>query len=128
MVEERGQKRWDIEFSGFRVFLRGTRALRADLSDYDFQQSDPVYLGKRPVDISHIGRAHTAGDAMIHIPDGGTTLDAPRAYGGSLKEPWDAVRAAFDPGRCNPTALPDLQRQSRLQQGPRHPPSAPLDG
>ena len=28
-----------------------------------------VYLGKRRVDIKHIGRAHTAGDAVIHVPD-----------------------------------------------------------
>ena len=28
-----------------------------------------VYLGNRKVDIMHIGRAHTAGDAVIWIPD-----------------------------------------------------------
>ncbi|MGR3641564.1 MAG: MBL fold metallo-hydrolase, partial [Alterinioella nitratireducens] len=28
-----------------------------------------VYLGKRRVDIMQVGRAHTAGDAVIHVPD-----------------------------------------------------------
>jgi glyoxylase-like metal-dependent hydrolase (beta-lactamase superfamily II) len=28
-----------------------------------------VYLGKRRVDIMHLGRAHTAGDAVVWVPD-----------------------------------------------------------
>jgi hypothetical protein len=28
-----------------------------------------VYLGKRRVDLMHLGRAHTAGDIVIHVPD-----------------------------------------------------------
>ncbi len=28
-----------------------------------------VYLGKRRIDLMHLGRAHTAGDIVIHVPD-----------------------------------------------------------
>ena len=28
-----------------------------------------VYLGNRRVDLMHLGRAHTAGDIVIHVPD-----------------------------------------------------------
>jgi glyoxylase-like metal-dependent hydrolase (beta-lactamase superfamily II) len=124
-----------------------------------------VWLGKRRVDIRQLGRAHTAGDAVVHVPDAGVmytgdiveahsacycgdghftdwgrTLEAIRAFGldaiapgrgdavvgraavhgaldrtrdfvdstyhpvarvaargGSLREAWDAARAACDP-------------------------------
>ena len=124
-----------------------------------------IYLGRRRVDLMHLGRAHTAGDIVVHVPDEnvmftgdivedrsacycgdgyfadwGGTLDAiarfdvdaiapgrggaligrdavaraiastrdfvqstydpaarVAARGGSLKEAWDAVRAACDP-------------------------------
>ncbi len=30
-----------------------------------------VYLGNRRIDLMHLGRAHTAGDIVIHVPDAG---------------------------------------------------------
>ena len=130
-----------------------------------FTDKMTVYLGKRRVDLMHLGRAHTAGDIVAWVPDErvmltgdiveykaacycgdghfsdwGNTLDNIKSYdplaiapgrgaalvgveqvdaaleftrdfllntyrpaaavaarGGSLKEAWDAVRAACDP-------------------------------
>lgn len=34
-----------------------------------FNDDMTVYLGKRRIDLMHLGRAHTAGDIVIHVPD-----------------------------------------------------------
>ncbi|MGB5559967.1 MAG: MBL fold metallo-hydrolase, partial [Paracoccaceae bacterium] len=34
-----------------------------------FQGRMSVYLGKRRIDLMHLGRAHTAGDIVIRVPD-----------------------------------------------------------
>ena len=166
MVVERGQEDWDSEFQRFPRLFEGHESIPGlTYPTTTFSEAMTVYLGKRRVDIKHIGRAHTAGDAVIHVPDQnvmftgdivedhsacycgdgyfadwGGTLDAIKAYGvdaiapgrgaalvgqdavnraiestrnfvqstyepaakvamkgGSLKDAWDAVRAACDP-------------------------------
>jgi glyoxylase-like metal-dependent hydrolase (beta-lactamase superfamily II) len=166
MVVERGQEDWDSEFQRFPRLFEGSESIPGlTYPTTTFSDSMTVYLGKRRVDIRQIGRAHTAGDAVIHVPDQnvmftgdivedhsacycgdgyfgdwGSTLDrictydvdaiapgrgaalvgkdavaraiastrdfvnstyAPAAKvaarGGSLKDAWDAVRAACDP-------------------------------
>ena len=39
-----------------------------------FQRKMTLYLGKRHVDLMHLGRAHTAGDIVAHVPDAGVML------------------------------------------------------
>jgi glyoxylase-like metal-dependent hydrolase (beta-lactamase superfamily II) len=34
-----------------------------------FNDDMTVYLGNRRIDLMHLGRAHTAGDIVIHVPD-----------------------------------------------------------
>jgi glyoxylase-like metal-dependent hydrolase (beta-lactamase superfamily II) len=166
MVAERGQEDWDSEFARFpRLFQGHDEIPGLTWPTTTFQTAMTVYLGRRRVDIRHLGRAHTAGDAVVHVPDAGVmftgdiveahsacycgdahfadwgpTLDAIRAHGldaiapgrgdavvgpqavtaaldrtadfvastyapaariaargGSLKEAWQAVRAACDP-------------------------------
>ncbi|MCV3273847.1 MBL fold metallo-hydrolase [Roseobacter sinensis] len=166
MVAERGQEDWDSEFQRFPRLFEGHESIPGlTWPTTTFSDSMTVYLGKRRVDIRHLGRAHTAGDAVIHVPDQnvmftgdiveyhsacycgdghfgdwGGTLDRIAAYdvdaiapgrggalvgraqvdaaiastrdfvestyrpaalvaarGGTLKEAWDAVRAACDP-------------------------------
>ncbi|MEM7597125.1 MAG: MBL fold metallo-hydrolase [Pseudomonadota bacterium] len=166
MVVERGQEDWDSEFQRFPRLFEGHESIPGlTYPTTTFSDALTVYLGQRRVDIKHIGRAHTAGDAVIHVPDQnvmftgdivedrsacycgdgyfgdwGGTLDAIKAYGvdaiapgrggaligaeavtraiestrdfvtstyepaakvamkgGSLKDAWDAVRAACDP-------------------------------
>ncbi|MEO0751798.1 MAG: MBL fold metallo-hydrolase [Pseudomonadota bacterium] len=166
MVVERGQEDWDSEFQRFPRLFEGHESIPGlTYPTTTFSDAMTVYLGQRRVDITHIGRAHTAGDAVIHVPDAnvmftgdivedrsacycgdgyfadwGGTLDAIKAYGvdaiapgrggallgeaavtraiestrdfvtstyqpaarvamkgGSLKDAWEAVRAACDP-------------------------------
>ena len=166
MVEERGQEDWDSEFGRFPRLFQGHEEIPGlTRPTTTFSDKMTVYLGKRRVDIMKLGRAHTAGDAVVWVPDSevmftgdiveyhsacycgdghfsdwGATLDAIAAYaptsiapgrgdalvgtdmvtkaientrdfvnstyapvarivarGGTLKEAWDAVRAACDP-------------------------------
>lgn len=166
MVHERGQEDWDSEFERFPRLFQGHESIPGlTWPTTTFKDKMTVYMGSRRVDIMHLGRAHTAGDAVVHVPDAGVifsgdiveyhsacycgdghfsdwgdTLDAIAAFkpksivpgrgdalvgdemvtaaientrdfvnstyapaaevaarGGSLKEAWDAVRAACDP-------------------------------
>jgi glyoxylase-like metal-dependent hydrolase (beta-lactamase superfamily II) len=166
MVAERGQEDWDSEFQRFPRLFQGHESIPGlTWPTTTFNGKMTVWLGRRRVDILQLGRAHTAGDAVIHVPDAGvmftgdiveahsacycgdghfadwgTTLEAIRAFGldavapgrgdavigpaavnaaldrtrdfvestykpvarvaarnGSLKEAWDACRAACDP-------------------------------
>lgn len=166
MVEERGQEDWYSEFQRFPRLFEGHESIPGlTWPTTTFSDSMTVHLGNRRVEIKQIGRAHTAGDSVVWVPDAqtmftgdiveyhsacycgdgyfkewGATLDAVRAYtpksiapgrgdaligvdmvdaalaatrdfvdstylpvvqvaarGGTLKEAWDAVRAACDP-------------------------------
>lgn len=70
MVVERGQEDWDSEFQRFPRLFEGYESIPGlTFPTTTFSDSMTVYLGKRRVDIKQIGRAHTAGDAVIHVPD-----------------------------------------------------------
>ena len=166
MVMERGQEDWDSEFQRFPRLFEGHESIPGlTYPTTTFTDRMSIYLGRRRVDLMHLGRAHTAGDIVVHVPDEnvmftgdivedrsacycgdgyfadwGGTLDAiarfdvdaiapgrggaligrdavaraiastrdfvqstydpaarVAARGGSLKEAWDAVRAACDP-------------------------------
>lgn len=166
MVAERGQEDWDSEFGRFPRLFQGHEEIPGlTWPTATFSERMSVWLGRRRVDLMHLGRAHTAGDIVAHVPDANVmftgdiveyhsacycgdghfadwpgTLDRIRAFdldaiapgrgdalvgramvdaaldatadfvrstygpaarvaqrGGSLKEAWDAVRAACDP-------------------------------
>ena len=166
MVAERGQEDWDSEFQRFPRLFEGHESIPGlTWPTTTFSDRMTVWLGGRRIDLMHPGRAHTAGDIVIHVPDenvmftgdiveyhsacycgDGHFADWPRtleriaafevdaiapgrgdalvgremvdkaialtgdfvastyapaarvaARGGSLKEAWDAVRAACDP-------------------------------
>jgi glyoxylase-like metal-dependent hydrolase (beta-lactamase superfamily II) len=70
MVEERGQEDWDSEFDRFPRLFQGHEEIPGlTRPTTTFSESMTVYLGKRRVDIMKLGRAHTAGDAVIWVPD-----------------------------------------------------------
>ena len=70
MVVERGQEDWDSEFQRFPRLFEGHESIPGlTWPTTTFSDAMTVYLGKRRVDIMHLGRAHTAGDAVIHVPD-----------------------------------------------------------
>jgi glyoxylase-like metal-dependent hydrolase (beta-lactamase superfamily II) len=166
LVHERGQEDWDSELGRFpRLFQDAGSVPGLTWPTLTFAGSLTLYLGKRRVDLMHLGRAHTAGDIVAFVPDAGVmfsgdiveyrsacycgdahftdwpaTLDRIAAYqptaiapgrgdaltgvarvnealaltrdfilstyrpvaavaarGGSLKDAWDACRAACDP-------------------------------
>jgi glyoxylase-like metal-dependent hydrolase (beta-lactamase superfamily II) len=166
MVAERGAEDWASEFGRFPRLFQGHEEIPGlTWPTTTFSDAMTVWLGQRRVDIMHLGRAHTAGDAVVWVPDAevmftgdiveyhsacycgdghfadwGGTLEAIAAFdpaaiapgrgdaligremvakaigstadfidstyrpaarvaarGGTLREAWDAVRAACDP-------------------------------
>ncbi|RJG46160.1 MBL fold metallo-hydrolase [Mesorhizobium sp. DCY119] len=70
MVEERGQEDWDSEFGRFPRLFQGHEEIPGlTRPTTTFTDSMTVYLGKRRVEITKLGRAHTAGDSVIWVPD-----------------------------------------------------------
>ena len=70
MVLERGQEDWDSEFQRFPRLFEGHESIPGlTYPTTTFTDQMTVFLGNRRVDIKQIGRAHTAGDAVIHVPD-----------------------------------------------------------
>ncbi len=70
MVAERGREDWDSEFQRFPRLFEGHEGIPGlTWPTTTFSDSMTVYLGKRRIDIMHLGRAHTAGDAVVWVPD-----------------------------------------------------------
>ncbi|MBL4731871.1 MAG: MBL fold metallo-hydrolase [Rhizobiaceae bacterium] len=70
MVVERGQEDWDSEFQRFPRLFEGHESIPGlTWPTTTFSENMTVYLGNRRVDLMHMGRAHTAGDIVIHVPD-----------------------------------------------------------
>ncbi len=70
MVAERGQEDWDSEFQRFPRLFEGHESIPGlTYPTTTFNGRMSVYLGNRRVDIMQLGRAHTAGDAVIYVPD-----------------------------------------------------------
>ncbi|MGB3406066.1 MAG: MBL fold metallo-hydrolase [Jannaschia sp.] len=70
MVAERGQEDWDSEFDRFPRLFQGHEEIPGlTWPTTTFSDAMTVYLGSRRVDILHLGRAHTAGDAVVWVPD-----------------------------------------------------------
>ncbi len=70
MVVERGQEDWDSEFARFPRLFQGHEEIPGlTWPTETFSDRMTVYLGKRRVDLMHLGRAHTAGDIVAYVPD-----------------------------------------------------------
>ena len=70
MVMERGQEDWDSEFQRFPRLFEGYESIPGlTFPTTTFNDRMTVHLGNRRVDLMHLGRAHTAGDIVIHVPD-----------------------------------------------------------
>ncbi|MBV2359738.1 MBL fold metallo-hydrolase [Thalassococcus sp. CAU 1522] len=70
MVVERGQEDWDSEFARFPRLFQGHEEIPGlTWPTTTFSGRMSVYLGRRRVDLMQLGRAHTAGDIVIHVPD-----------------------------------------------------------
>ena len=70
MVAERGQEDWESEFQRFPRLFEGHESIPGlTWPTTTFSDRMTVYLGNRRVEIMHLGRAHTAGDAVVWVPD-----------------------------------------------------------
>lgn len=70
MVAERGQEDWDSEFQRFPRLFQGHESIPGlTWPTTSFTGRMSVFLGNRRVDLMQLGRAHTAGDMVIHVPD-----------------------------------------------------------
>ena len=70
MVVERGQEDWDSEFQRFPRLFEGHESIPGlTYPTTTFNDDMTVYLGNRRIDLMHLGRAHTAVDIVIHVPD-----------------------------------------------------------
>ena len=70
MVAERGQEDWDSEFARFPRLFQGHEDIPGlTWPTTTFTGSMTVWLGNRRVDLMQVGRAHTAGDIVIRVPD-----------------------------------------------------------
>ena len=117
MVVERGQEDWDSEFQRFPRLFKGHESIPGlTWPTTTFTDRMTVYLGRRRIDLMHLGRAHTAGDIVIHVPDQnvmftGDIVEAHSAcycgdghfgdWGGTLDRIKAFDLAAIAPGRGN---------------------------
>ncbi len=70
MVAERGAEDWASEFGRFPRLFQGHEEIPGlTWPTTTFSDQMTVYLGNRRVDILQLGRAHTAGDAVVWVPD-----------------------------------------------------------
>ena len=70
MIAERGKEDWDSEYGRFPRLFRAAETIPGlTWPTVTFRRRMTLYLGKRRVDLLHIGRAHTAGDIVAHVPD-----------------------------------------------------------
>jgi glyoxylase-like metal-dependent hydrolase (beta-lactamase superfamily II) len=70
MIAERGQQDWDSEFGRFpRLFCGHETIPGLTWPTITFPNDMTLWLGKREVQLKHIGRGHTAGDIIAWVPD-----------------------------------------------------------
>ncbi|PWE32422.1 MBL fold metallo-hydrolase [Maritimibacter sp. 55A14] len=126
MVAERGQEDWESEFQRFPRLFEGHEGIPGlTWPTTTFTDQMTVWLGNRRVDILHPGRAHTAGDAVVWVPDAevmftGDIVEYHSACycGDGHFADWgrtlDVVRgfrpAAIAPGRGDALVGPDMVR------------------
>ena len=113
MIYERGQEDWDSEFGRFpRLFDAADSIPGLTWPTVTFKDHMTINMGKRRVELMHLGRAHTAGDIVAWVPDEGVmfTGDIVEYHsacycGDGHFADWgntlDAI-AAFDPGSIAP--------------------------
>lgn len=70
MIAERGKEDWDSEFGRFPRLFRAAESIPGlTWPTVTFKRHMTLYLGRRRVELAHIGRAHTAGDIVAYVPD-----------------------------------------------------------
>ena len=69
MIVERGQQDMDSEIGRFPRLFRGKESIPGlTWPHIAFHKTMTLWMGKREVQIVHIGRSHTAGDTVVWLP------------------------------------------------------------
>jgi len=69
MIVERGQQDMDSEIARFPRLFRGKESIPGlTWPHVTFHQHMTLWLGRREVQIIHVGRSHTAGDTVVWLP------------------------------------------------------------
>jgi glyoxylase-like metal-dependent hydrolase (beta-lactamase superfamily II) len=69
MIVERGQQDMDSEIGRFPRLFRGKDSIPGlTWPSLTFEKRMSLFLGRREVQIIHIGRSHTAGDTVVWLP------------------------------------------------------------
>jgi glyoxylase-like metal-dependent hydrolase (beta-lactamase superfamily II) len=72
LIAERGQQDWDSEYGRFPRLFRAAETIPGlTWPTITFPKEMKVWLGKREVQLIHLGRGHTAGDIVAWVPDAG---------------------------------------------------------
>ncbi len=117
MIHERGKEDWESEYARFpRLFAAADTIPGLTWPTLTFERHMIVYLGKRRVELMHLGRAHTAGDIVAWVPDAGVMFTGDiveshsacycgdghfRDWGGTLSAIGRYRPVAIAPGRGN---------------------------
>ena len=72
LIVERGQEDWDSEYGRFpRLFQAAESIPGLTWPSMTFPKVMTIWMGRRRVDLMHLGRGHTAGDTVAWVPDAG---------------------------------------------------------
>jgi glyoxylase-like metal-dependent hydrolase (beta-lactamase superfamily II) len=72
MIHERGMEDWASELGRFpRLFQAAESVPGLTWPTVTFKDRMTIHMGRRRVDLMHLGRAHTAGDIVAWVPDAG---------------------------------------------------------
>ena len=75
MIVERGQQDMESEIGRFPRLFRAVETIPGlTWPTMTFPDQMSVWLGRREVRITHIGRGHTAGDVIAAVPDAGVVF------------------------------------------------------
>lgn len=70
MIAERGKEDWDSEYGRFPRLFRAAETIPGlTWPTVTFKDRMTLHLGRRRVELMHIGRGHTAGDIIAWVPD-----------------------------------------------------------
>jgi glyoxylase-like metal-dependent hydrolase (beta-lactamase superfamily II) len=70
MIAERGKEDWDSEYGRFPLLFQAAETIPGlTWPTMTFPDKLTLHLGRRRVELMHLGRGHTAGDIVAWVPD-----------------------------------------------------------
>ena len=128
MIAERGAEDWLSEQQRMpRLFKKPEQIPGLTWPTTTFHERMTIYLGKRRVDLMHLGRSHTAGDIVAWVPDAqvmfagdGAEYKSACYCGDAHFKDWPTTlkrMAAFEPLAMVPGRGAALTSREKVQEG-----------